>query len=71
MTTVRSNVYSGEHKVRQDVVDILVEHEYGDVVYTLKDQGGKRTVTIKATKDLENPQGSLFNPNPDQHPDEV
>jgi len=70
--TVRSNVYSGEHKVRQDLTDILTEHEYGVDSYVITDKDGKRVIAVKATKDLEQTQSTLkFNRDPSQHPDEV
>jgi hypothetical protein len=69
---VRTNVYSGEHKVRQDLAAILAEHEYEVDSYAMVDKDGERTLTVKAKKNLELTQTNLnFNHDPDKHPDEV
>lgn len=71
-TNLRTNPYSGEAKVRQDLMDVLVEADYGDVAYSLADRDGKRTLTLKAVKELDDGQQSLnFNLNPEAHPDDV
>jgi hypothetical protein len=72
MPVLRANQYSGEHKTRADVANVLIEHEYELESYSISDKGAERTVTVRAKKNLEVTQMGLnFNANPDKHPDEV
>jgi hypothetical protein len=54
-----ANRYSAEDRVRQDLADILAEHEYEIDSYALADKGDERTLTIRAKKGLEVRQSTL------------
>lgn len=72
MPALHANAYSGEHRTRSDIANLLTEHEYELESYGITDKGAERTVTIRARKNLEATQTTLnFNPDPDKHPDEV
>jgi hypothetical protein len=70
MAVVHTNEYSGEHRFRQSVTEALAEGEYNVDTYTISDRDGKRTVTIRATKDLSATQTHLHF-GPAEHPDQV
>ena len=70
--SLHANVYSGEHRVREDVIDLLARHEYELVTYSISDKGSERTLIVRASRNREASQTHLnFNSDPDQHPDNV
>jgi hypothetical protein len=71
--TLHANVYSGEHRVRGDLVLLLQEHGYELDSYALADRGPHRIITVRASRNRESgTQTTLnFNPDPNSHPDEV
>jgi hypothetical protein len=69
---VNPNPYSAEDRVRQDLVEILAEHEYEIDSYALADKSDERTLTVRAKKGLEVRQATLkFNTDLERHPDGV
>lgn len=71
--TLHANVYSGEHRVRGDLVQLLQEHGYELDSYTMTDRSAHRVIVIRASRDRESgTQTTLnFNTDPNSHPDEV
>lgn len=67
---ILANEYSGESRIRHQVTEALTEGEYNIDRYGVIDQAGIRTVTIKATKDLNATQTHLHFGG-DGHPDNV
>lgn len=69
---LRANVYSGEHRVREDLANLLAEHEYELQLYSISDKGPERTLVVRATRNRDSSQTHLnFNADPEQHPDNV
>lgn len=70
--TLHANVFSGEHRVRQDVVELLANHEYELESYSITDKGSERVLVVRAKRNREASQTHLnFQSDPERHPDDV